>query len=342
MGTLILPPLLMAIGIAYAIHVISRYYVELRPGRPRAAVVAAAAEHIRLPVSVAWLTTVVGCATLIFNPIHAIRDFGIYSVVGITAIVIVSLLLIPAALLLLPDPPAPPVVDDAGGRTAALVGAVGRWAVVHRRAVLVGGLLLCAVSLWGVSRIRIETDYLEFFSPESVFRRDNTRIADALGGTQPIYVTIEGGGPGAAQRLETLVAIRDLQQFIAEQPGVDGSLSLADYVAVVQGVLNRERGRGLPDAQADVDQLMLFANPADIAPVVSRDFARANIIVRTRLSGSAQVGAFVHAVEDYARSRFRHGRGARHRQPRAARPVGGRSGVGAGVEPVAGAGDAVR
>ena len=59
MGTLILPPLLMAIGIAYAIHVISRYYVELRPGRPRAAVVGAAAEHIRLPVSVA-VTTVIG------------------------------------------------------------------------------------------------------------------------------------------------------------------------------------------------------------------------------------------------------------------------------------------
>ena len=36
MGTLILPPLLMAIGIAYAIHVLSRYYVELvAAGRAR-------------------------------------------------------------------------------------------------------------------------------------------------------------------------------------------------------------------------------------------------------------------------------------------------------------------
>jgi predicted RND superfamily exporter protein len=57
MGTLILPPLLMAIGIAYAIHVVSRYYTELRPGRPRAEVVTATLEHIRLPVAVAWLTT---------------------------------------------------------------------------------------------------------------------------------------------------------------------------------------------------------------------------------------------------------------------------------------------
>lgn len=306
MGTLILPPLLMAIGIAYAIHVVSRYYTELRPGRPPAEVVAATLGHIRLPVAVAWLTTVVGCATLIANPIHAIRDFGVYSVVGITAIFVVSLLLIPAALVLLPDPRKMPA-EAGGGWATAMVGAIGRWAVAHRRPVLLGGLGLCALSLWGATRIRVETDYLKFFSPESIFRRDNRRIAEALGGTQPIYVTIEGEGPGAMQRLETLAAIRDLQQFIAEQPGIAGSLSLADYVTLVQGVLNPERGRTLPENQVDVDQLLLFVDPADIAPVVARDYARANIIVRSGLSGSAEVGAFVRAVEDYAGARLRRG-----------------------------------
>jgi predicted RND superfamily exporter protein len=307
MGTLILPPLLMAIGVAYAIHVVSRYYIELRPDRSRREVVAATLDHIRLPVIVAWITTVSGCATLIFNPIHAIRDFGIYSVVGISAIFVVSLLLIPAALLLLPDPPRRRAAGNGGGFTATVVGAIGRWAISHRRLVLIGGLVLCGFSLWGATRIRIETNYLEFFDADSIFRRDNQRIADALGGTQPIYVTIDGDGPGAMQRVETLAAIRDLQRFLAAQPGVDGSLSLADYVAVVQGVLNPERGRGLPENQSDVDQLLLFVNPADIAPVASRDYARANIIVRTRLAGSGEMGAFVRVVEDYARSLFRHG-----------------------------------
>ncbi len=33
MGTLVLPPLLMAAGVAYAIHVVTRYYLELRDDR---------------------------------------------------------------------------------------------------------------------------------------------------------------------------------------------------------------------------------------------------------------------------------------------------------------------
>jgi uncharacterized protein len=308
MGTLILPPLLMAIGIAYAIHVLSRYYVELAGGRPREEVVAAMMAHVRLPVMVAFLTTVVSCATLIFNPIHAIRDFGVYSVVGITAIFAISLFFIPAALLVLPHPraEAQPVVE-ARDRVTVIVDAVGHWAVAHRLVILIGGVLLCAVSIWGASRIRVETDYLQFFSVDSIFRIDNARIADALGGTQPIYVSIEGDGSGSMAHLDALTAMRDLQQFVREQPGVDGSLSLADYVAIMQGALNPERGRALPDNQADVDQLMLFVNPVDVAPVVNRDYSRANVIVRTRLSGSAEVAALVDRIGEYAQSRFRRG-----------------------------------
>jgi predicted RND superfamily exporter protein len=313
MGTLILPPLLMAIGIAYAIHVVSRYYAELRVDRTRAEVVEATMAHVRLPVLVAWITTVLSCATLIFNPIHAIRDFGVYSVVGITAIFLVSLFFIPAALSLLPHrkPAVTPSGAPPSDRVTRVVDVVGRWAVAHRAVVLIGGLLLCGVSLWGAARIKVETDYLQFFSPESIFRRDNVRISEALGGTQPVYVSIEGDGPGSMARLDALAAMRDLQQFVAEQPGVDGSLSLADYVALMQGALNPERGRVLPDNQEEVDQLMLFVNPADVAPVVARDYGRANIIVRTRLSGSAEVSALVDRIAEYAQSRFRRGLEAR-------------------------------
>ena len=307
LGTLVLPPLLMAIGIAYAIHVLSRYYAELPGGRPRQAVVAAMLAHVRLPVMVAWLTTVVSCATLVFNPIHAIRDFGVYSVVGITAIFVVSLFLIPAALLLLPHPTTLPAPARGGGRIAEAVGWIGRWAVAHRLAVLLGAVGLCAFSLWGAARIRVETDYLSFFDRDSIFRRDNARIAAALGGTQPIYVTIEGDAPGALAKLDALAAMRDLQHFLAEQPGVDGSLSLADYVALLQGALAPERGRALPDTQAEVDQLLVFVDPVDIAPVAARDYGRANIIVRTSLSGSAETGALVRRIEAYAQSRLRRG-----------------------------------
>lgn len=306
-GTLILPPLLMAIGVAYAIHVVSRYYHELTPGRSRQDVVAATMAHVWVPVTAAWLTTVLGCGTLLLSPIRAIRDFGLYSVAGITVVFVVTLALIPALLVLLSEPRHRPPATEEGNWLAQLLDRVGRAAMRRRRRVLTLAVTACGLSGWAATRMHVETDYLQFFSPSNPVRVDNARIAAHLGGAQPIYVVVDGDGPQSVGRLDTLAAIRDLQSFIAEQPGVDGSLSLADYLGLLQGVLNPQAGEALPATQADVDQLLLFADPADVRPVVNNDFSRANVIVRTRLSSSREVGEFVRAVERYARTRFRRG-----------------------------------
>lgn len=307
MGTLVLPPLLMAIGIAYAIHIVSRYYQEARPGRAVAETVSATMEHVRTPVAIAALTTLLGFAVLTANPIRAIHDFGAYSLFGITATLLVCMTFLPAALALLPLPVRAPAGHVPSDRMALLLEKLGRSAVSHRGAVLAVASVLCLLSLWGAARIRVETDYLDFFSPRSSVRLDNQRIAERLGGTQPLYVVIDGDSPQSFTHVETLRAVLALQTFIEEQPGVDASFSLADYLSVVWGVLNPDAGSPLPDRQADVEQLLQFVDRAELRPVVTSDFARANVIVRTRLSGSSEVEALVRRIEARGRELFRRG-----------------------------------
>jgi CRP-like cAMP-binding protein len=115
-----------------------------------------------------------------------------------------------------------------------------------------------------------------------------------------VYLVIDADGPGRMRQLETISAMHDLQAFIAQQPGVDTSFSLADYVMVVRRALDPDAPPGLPSHQRDVDQLLLFADPTDLGPVVARDYSRANIVVRTRLSGSADIRRLVERIEDYA------------------------------------------
>ncbi|HEY8513943.1 MAG TPA: MMPL family transporter [Candidatus Binatia bacterium] len=303
MGTLILPPLLMAIGIAYAIHVLSRYYIERREAASVRDAVAATVRHIRVPLGVAWLTTVLGCVTLAFNAIPAIRDFGIWSAFGITAIFLVSLVFIPAMLLLLPDTGREPPGERVDSAFAYWLGRLGEFAVRERRIVLPITALLCAAALVGATQIRLETNYLEFFDEAGRERRDNARIAAAIGGTQPLYLVIDG--PKRAMRdLEVLRAIADVQDFVAKQPGVDTTLSLVDYLRIVNGALNQEVGDVLPDRQADVEQLFMFVDPAELAPVVTQDYTRANIIVGTNLAGSAEIGELIERVQQYANARL--------------------------------------
>src|SRR5690606_15786203 len=141
---------------------------------------AATVRHIRVPLGVAWLTTVLGCVTLAFNAIPAIRDFGIWSAFGITAIFLVSLVFIPAMLLLLPATGREPPGERVDSAFAYWLGRLGEFAVRERRIVLPITALLCAAALVGATQIRLETNYLEFFDEAGRERRDNARIAAAI------------------------------------------------------------------------------------------------------------------------------------------------------------------
>lgn len=304
MGTLILPPLMMAIGIAYAIHVLSRFYQELAPGRTREEVIQATVDDIRLPTIFAWLTTVLADGTLALSPIPAIREFGIYAATGNTAIFLLSLILIPAVLTLLPMPKRTPREEQRETTLLRSMEALGSFAVRNRRNVLLAGAVLCGVALIGTTHIRLETDYLEFFSPETRIRADNTLIAERLGGAQPIYVVIESDAPQTIRRPDTLAAIADLQKHLDGLEGVDSSLSVVDTLLLVQRALNPEAPRKVPETQAEIDQLVQFLDPDQIAPVVVRDWSRANVVVRTRLSGSGDLSKLVEDIEKYGRERF--------------------------------------
>ncbi|MBI1818323.1 MAG: MMPL family transporter [Deltaproteobacteria bacterium] len=308
LGTLVLNPLLMVIGVASGIHLISEYYQELKPGHSQAETVAHAMERVSVPILVAAATTLIGFGTLIFTPIRAVREFGIYSVFGIVAILLAAFTVVPALLVLLPLPKRIPTAqENAEGFVPRTLQGIGTFAVRHRRAVLVCTAIGMLLSFWGISKIQVETDYIGFFRPDSSIRIENTLIAERLAGTQPVYVVIDGDGPQSVTRLDVLNAMRDLQEFIDAQPGVDKTISLVDYLRLVRHVLQPDEPTALPDSQAEIGQILLLVDPADIRAVVNGDQSRANIIVRTRLSRSGEVGAFVQRVQEFAASHFPHG-----------------------------------
>ena len=122
-----------------------------------------------MPLAIAGVTTVLGSATLTWSPIPAIRDLGIYSLIGISAVSFLALTILPAALLVLPDAP---LVKPHGHRIIGPLEKLGKFAIENRGAVLIGTVLLSALSGWAALSLRVETDYVGFFDPEGEVRRD--------------------------------------------------------------------------------------------------------------------------------------------------------------------------
>lgn len=307
LGTVILPPLLMAIGVAYAIHMMSRYYQELEHEEKSIdEIITSTMEHVRLPVFVAALTTLAGFITFTFMPIRAIREFGIFSSIGLTATLIGAFTILPATLKLLKREKPTPHVE---GEDTALTRALDRcgWLAVHRRNyVLAAGIVVAAFSIWGATRVRVETDFLGFFDPRGQIRQENALISTRLAGTQAISIVVDGGSPQTATRLETLEGIRDLQNYVNGLPGVDKSISIVDFLEQLRHALDPE-AEPFPKSQAEIEQLLILVSPEDIRSMLNADASRANLLVRTTLSGSEEVKEFVRNIEQFGSERFPRG-----------------------------------
>src|SRR5690606_9290593 len=85
----------------YGIHLTSRYREEIGQGRDVDGAVGHAIGTVGVALALATVTTAIGFLTNVFNPVPALKDFGILSAVGIIASFILMITFVPAARTLL-------------------------------------------------------------------------------------------------------------------------------------------------------------------------------------------------------------------------------------------------
>jgi predicted RND superfamily exporter protein len=307
-GTIILPPLLLVVGSSYAIHVMARYYEQIWNDAPREVLVVRAFERVWVPLVISALTMAIGFGALMVNRITAIWDLGLFAVVGVVCLTVTSLTLLPAALQLLPSELRTQKSGRLGPRLQARLERLGKFAYRSRRIVLWSAVVATIVALAGARLIRVDSDFLYYFEDDSRVRVEAETINREIVGSNPFYIVIGGTSPGQMRRWEVLKLIKDLQTFVETLPGVTSSISLVDWLELLQSGLD---SGGAGDLVVDKDGnivavgkpktfwedpsrlepalALVAASPETFESAVTRDFGTSNILVRTNLSGSRAI-----------------------------------------------------
>ncbi len=323
LGTFVLPPLLLVIGSSYAIHVLAHYYERLAFNTTNETAVRETLARVWSPLAISAGTTVIGFGALAVNRITAIRELGFFSVAGIIFLAIACLALLPAILVVWGESPrarseAPPQSTQ----VRLLLSRLGSRAYSSRWLVIGAALGVAVVALFGLREIRTDSDFIGYFAPDSRVRSDNEAINRYIVGSNPFYLVIESDTPGTLERWEVLRKIKDLQQYLTTLPGVTGSVSIVDYLELIErGTFSGEEdftidedGNLVPFEQRapfweDPKSLapllnLIRKNAGSFANVITPDFATGNILVRTSLSGSRATEATLDAIRAHIADTF--------------------------------------
>jgi len=308
--TTLLGPNLIVVGSVYGVHVLARHREDAaREVDPRRSA-RRCLEHVRLPVTVSGITTAIGYGALALTDVPAVREYGLFSALGVGFVTALSLTAVPAALARLPAPRAlggarrrPRVTERLEGWIERGLGVLGRVSTTRSRSVLAaGGILALAAGLLA-PRMVIDTDYLSFFDAASPVRRDFEAVNRLLSGAVPLYVVLDGGAPGAFREPEALRGLERLHARVATIPGVSHARSLPDLLRVLNRVLAEDdpAAERIPDTRPGVAELIQLVPKGELARLTTIDQARANLVVRTGEVGSAAIRRLAASLREAAR-----------------------------------------
>ncbi|MBW2667520.1 MAG: MMPL family transporter [Deltaproteobacteria bacterium] len=296
--TVIIPTLLLVVGFAYAIHIVSEYYdvasENSEQARSSAAVVREAMRRVALPVILTGITTAAGFLSLTTSPIQAIRQFGAYNTLGIVFTCLVSLSFAPAVLVMLPLPAR---IRDrkVGGRFDRASEWLADFDVRNRGPILLVGAAIAIASIIGMLNIRVGSVFVE---PGSPLERSAAALDEYMEGANGLYVVLEASYDGAFKEPEKLQQIESLQHWLDEQPEIGGTTSVVDYLMLIRrGFLDGAVRDEIPNSKTLISQLFFFGGSDDLERFVDSRFQTTTIHVRCRVNDTAAMEALLLRIE---------------------------------------------
>lgn len=282
-----MPVILFALGSAYPIHILTRYYAVVNEmGRDRA--IEHAIVYLGPTVIASGLTTCGGLLSFVAMDIEPIRVFGLFTGIGVFVTLMLSVTFVPAVIR----------VTDLKARLSLTNhtsrGMVWLCTAMAAHRVPVGAALgaLAVVGALFMGRIDSRIDNSSFYSKTSSPALAERFLREHFGGSQFFQIHVEGDMSDP----EVLRAVRGLADRIAVVPHV----SSVNHVGLVVAKINEamEGDERIPDSAAKVKLLFGFlAGKKAVAQLVTEDRGHALMHVKVDTDRAGELEALLAEVE---------------------------------------------
>jgi len=292
----IIPVILIAVGSAYTIHLISRYDEDVRSGNGNAEQLAKSLSEVSVPILLAALTTMVGFLSFIFGSyLTMIREFGLFSALGVLFALIISVTFVPAVLSLLRD--------EKGGQTGFIENAafvakfmdrVAKFVFRHERLIVIGTIIVIIISILGIPRIDRRVNMVDYFKPGASIRTAQELMEKKFGGSIPITIFVQGD----LQNPFVLKEMWRMGKFLESLSDVHNAQSASSLIAEMHEVMNDQKT--IPDSRDKVTNLWFFLEGEEIMDQLVNVDKTEGVIQATLGTVDTKRGRFViDAIENY-------------------------------------------
>ncbi len=301
-----MPNLLIAIGVAQAVHLLSEFQLSMSAGLCRRDALRETMELVGNPCLLAALSTAVGFMAMAVSDLKGISNLSLYGAFGVLCTFFLTITLLLSLLSFGSDKPRPWTLQQ------QWLSRILDWVVsvdLRRPGLIVLlSALLILTALFGLSKLRIDFNFVTDFKPHMQIRQDTEYAEETMGGMLSLVFVFESDEDGM-KTPENLAALERFQQFADQQPLVHKSLSIVDVLKDLNQTFHGDDPEyyRLPDDRDLIAQYLLMyelSGGDQLEKYMTSDFSRAVVDLRVAMVGSHKVRQLFDTLNEYVDSEF--------------------------------------
>jgi len=230
----IIPVLLLAVGSAYSIHILSKFEELKTSNISNREKAEKALSNVLLPVFLAAVTTMIGFISFLFGSFFTmIREFGIFSSLGVLFAFVVSVLIVPICLSYLPDK-TKHSNSESDSRLSHYLMSANETILRHGKVGLIFTSVVIVIAIIGTFFIQRKVSYTDYFGKNSEIKRSEILISKEFGGSSMLQILVEGNPKDP----KVLKEIYDFENYLKEINNVNNTNSIADIIVRMNKIVS--------------------------------------------------------------------------------------------------------
>lgn len=296
----IIPPLLSALTIAALVHLFNALHYASKRGFTGKERTDTALAEIRKPALFSALTTAAGLASLGLSSIPPIAVFGLTSAVGVLLIYLIVIHILPPIFTRF-DMSDWPSRKSGLALMDVMVKKMFHLGIRFPVPILTTIFLMLALTIPFITKVEVETNIHEFFPPTHSLRQATDHIEEKLVGTTPLEIIFSTEEMDVLIQPRTLNQIKKLQLWLKQQPEVDKTVSVVDFIEEMNWGFHSQDDSFLtiPDDQNLISQYLFIYDGEDMFDFIDEDYQQARVAMNVNVHGANQISDLMARMEQY-------------------------------------------
>ena len=298
-----IPTLLMIIGVSDSVHFLVKYFHTLKEVGHRKEALFQTVKKIGTAIFLTSVTTGIGFGALSFVNIKIVKDFGIYTAVGVFFAFIITVLFIPSMLMIIKRTPESKLEAYSRGFRMRIINRVILLVRAYPKQIIAMGIIISIVGVFGAVQMNPHSKLLEDLRPGNILLDDMHVAEERMGAVLPIEIIIEVDEDSPfedIQDVEVLTFLDQLSRYVSNIPEVGKVVSVSDYMKEIHRAMNDGDPTfyKIPESREMIAQYMLLYE-GEFESLMNIDYTKLRIAAQIKDIDSRRSTEMENEINNY-------------------------------------------